>query len=164
MCHKANLSLVNLKTDILYFWMNWLLNQLNILSAASVFSSVTLRLYSIIKTLIIITLSSEDIYLVYLFVDWSKINNTLICLLITLSTCWIILIIYTEDKTCCYSKEESSDIKEIADKADASAVTVKILIHRAKDYTSVINTSAKDTSVIFSSLSILLNDSTFHFS
>ena len=76
----------------------------------------------------------------------------------------MILIIYTEDKTCCYSKEKDLDIKEIADKANASAVTVKILIYRAEDYTSVINISAEDTLVIFSSLSTLLNDSIFYFS
>ena len=74
------------------------------------------------------------------------------------------LIIYAEDKTCCYSKEEDSDIKETADEADALVITVKVLIYRAEDYVSVINTSAEDTSVIFSSLSTLFNDSTFYLS
>ena len=76
----------------------------------------------------------------------------------------MILIIYTEDKTYHYNKERDSDIKETADIADTLAVTVKILIYRAEDYTSVINTSAEDTSVIFSSLSTLSNNSTFYFS
>ena len=74
------------------------------------------------------------------------------------------LIICTEDKTCHYDKEENSDIKEIADMADTSAVTVKILIYRAEDYASVINISAEGTSVIFSLLSTLSDDSTFYFS
>ena len=73
------------------------------------------------------------------------------------------LIICTEDKTCCYNKEESLNVKEIADVTDASAVTVKILIYEAEDYTSVINISAEDTSVIFSLLSTLSDDSTFYF-
>ena len=76
----------------------------------------------------------------------------------------MILIIYTEDKTYCYKEEKSLSIKEIADVTDTSAVTVKILIYEAEDYISVINISAEGTSVIFSSLSILLDDSTFHFS
>ena len=76
----------------------------------------------------------------------------------------MILIIYAEDKTYCCNKEENLDIKETADMTDASAVTVKILIYEAEDYTSVINTSAKGTSVIFSSLSTLLNDSIFYLS
>ena len=76
----------------------------------------------------------------------------------------MILIIYAEDKTYCYNKEESSDIKETADIADVSTVTVKILIYEAEDYTSVINISAEGTSVTFSSLSTLFNDSTFYFS
>ena len=74
------------------------------------------------------------------------------------------LIIYIEDKTYHYDKEKSSGIKEITDKTDASAVTVKILIYRAKDYTSVINISAEDTSVISSSLSTLFSNSTFYLS
>ena len=73
------------------------------------------------------------------------------------------LIIYTKDKTYYYNKEEDSDIKEIADKTDVSAVTVKILIYEAEDYTSVINISAEGTSVISLSLSTLFNDSIFHF-
>ena len=73
------------------------------------------------------------------------------------------LIIYTEDKICHYDKEESSDIKETADITDISAVTVKILIYKAEDYTSVINISAEDTSVIFSSLSTLLSNNIFYF-
>ena len=76
----------------------------------------------------------------------------------------MILIIYIEDKTCYYSKEKNSDIKETADKTDTSAVTVKILIYRAEDYISVINIFTEGTLVIFSSLSTLLNDSIFHFS
>ena len=76
----------------------------------------------------------------------------------------MILIIYIEDKTYCYSKEKSSDIKKIADKTDASAVIVKVLIYKVEDYTSVINISAEDTLVIFSSLSTLFNDSIFYFS
>ena len=72
------------------------------------------------------------------------------------------LIIYAEDKAYHYNKKESSDIKETADKTDTLAVTVKILIYRAKDYTSVINISAKDTSVIFLSLSTLSDNSIFH--
>ena len=72
------------------------------------------------------------------------------------------LIIYTEDKTYHYNKERNSDIKETADITDASVITVKVLIHRAEDYTSVINTSAKDTLVTFSSLSTLSNNSTFY--
>ena len=75
----------------------------------------------------------------------------------------MILIIYTEDKTCHYDKEGSSDIKETADITDALAVTVKILIYEAEDYISVINISAEDTSVIFLSLSTLFNDDAFHF-
>ena len=75
------------------------------------------------------------------------------------------LIIYTEDKIYYYSKEKDSDIEEIADKADISAVTVKILIYRAVDYISVISISVKDSSVFFfSSLSTLLNNDAFHFS
>ena len=74
------------------------------------------------------------------------------------------LIIYAEDKTYCYNKEEDSDIKETADVTDASAVTVKVLIYKAEDYVSVINISAKDTLVIFSSLSTLLNDDIFYLS
>ena len=76
----------------------------------------------------------------------------------------MILIIYTEDKIYHYDKEKSSDIKEIADKADTLAVTVKIFIYRAEDYISVINISAEDTSVIFSSLSTLFSSSIFYFS
>ena len=72
------------------------------------------------------------------------------------------LTIYAEDKTYCYDEEESSDIKETADMTDTSAVTVKVFIYEAEDYTSVINTSAEDTSVAFSSLSTLLNNSTFY--
>ena len=75
----------------------------------------------------------------------------------------MILIIYAEDKTYHYSKEKNSDIKETADKADTSAVTVKILIYEAEDYISVINISAEDTSVIFLSLSTLFSSDTFHF-
>ena len=75
----------------------------------------------------------------------------------------MILIIYTEDKTYCCGKKEDSGIKETADKTDVSAVTVKVLIYEAEDCVSVINISAEDTSVAFSSLSTLLNDSTFHF-
>ena len=71
---------------------------------------------------------------------------------------------YIKDKTCYCSKERSSGIKEITDKADASVITVKIFIYEAEDYTSVISISAERTSVIFSSLSTLLNDSTFYFS
>ena len=74
----------------------------------------------------------------------------------------MILIIYTEDKTCYYGKEKSSGIKETADVADASAVTVKVLIHEAEDYISVINISAEDTLVISSSLSTLFSGSTFY--
>ena len=74
----------------------------------------------------------------------------------------MILIIYTEDKTYHYNKEGSSGIKETVNKTNAAVIIVKILIHRAEDYTSVISTSAEDTSVIFSSLSTLLNNSTFH--
>ena len=76
----------------------------------------------------------------------------------------MILIIYTENKTYHYNKEENSDIKETADITDVSAVTVKILIYRAEDYISVINISAEDTSVIFLSLSTLLSNNTFYFS
>ena len=76
----------------------------------------------------------------------------------------MILIIYTEDKTYHYGKEESTDIKEIADKTDISVITVKILIYRAEDYISVISIFTEDTSVIFSSLSTLFNDSTFYLS
>ena len=76
----------------------------------------------------------------------------------------MILIIYAEDKTYYYNEEENSDVKETANITDVSAVTVKVLIYRAEDYTSVINISAKDTSVIFLSLSILLNDDAFYFS
>ena len=76
----------------------------------------------------------------------------------------MILIIYIEDKTYCYNKEGGSDIKEIADKANTSVITVKILIYRAEDYISVINISAEGTSVIFLSLSTLSDDSTFYFS
>ena len=76
----------------------------------------------------------------------------------------MILTIYTEDKTCHYDKEKSLSIKETADITNTSAVTVKIFIHKAEDYTSVINTSAEDTSVTSLSLSTLLHDSTFHFS
>ena len=73
------------------------------------------------------------------------------------------LTICTEDKTCCYSKEENLDIKETADKTDISTVTVKILIYRAEDYTSVINISAEDTLITSSSLSTLLSNNIFHF-
>ena len=114
--------------------------------------------------MIIITLSSEDAHLIYLSVDWSEINSTLIYLSVTLSACWITLIICVEDKTCYYDKEESLSIKETADIADTSAVIVKILIYEAEDYTSVINISAEDTSVIFSSLSTLFSNDAFHFS
>ena len=114
--------------------------------------------------MIITTLSSDNAHLVYLSVDWPKINSTLICLLVTLSAYWMILTICTENKTCHYDKERSSDIKETADIADISAVTVKILIHKAEDYISVINISAEGTSAISSSLSTLLNDSIFYFS
>ena len=76
----------------------------------------------------------------------------------------MILIIYTENKTYYYSKEKNSDIKETADKTDASVITVKILIYKVEDYISVINISAENTSVIFSSLSTLFNDSIFYFS
>ena len=76
----------------------------------------------------------------------------------------MILIIYAEDRIYHYSKKRSSDIKETADKTDASVITVKILIYRAVDYTSVISTSAKDSLVIFfSSLNTLSDDSTFYF-
>ena len=74
------------------------------------------------------------------------------------------LIIYIEDKTYCYSKEKNSDIKEITNIADVSAVIVKVFIHKAEDYTSVINISAEDTSVTFSSLSTLFNSNAFYFS
>ena len=74
------------------------------------------------------------------------------------------LIIYAENKTYYCDKERSSDIKETADVADISAVIVKILVCEAEDYTSVINTSTEDTSVISSLLSTLLNSSIFHFS
>ena len=73
------------------------------------------------------------------------------------------LIIYIEDKTYCYSEEKSLSIKETADIADTSVVTVKVFIYRAEDYTSVINISVKGTSVIFSSLSTLFSDNVFHF-
>ena len=73
------------------------------------------------------------------------------------------LIIYIEDKTYYYNKERNSDVKETADIADTLVITVKVLIHRAEDYTSVINISAEDTSVISLLLSILSDDSTFHF-
>ena len=76
----------------------------------------------------------------------------------------MILIIYIEDKTYCYNKEEDLSIKETADITDVSAVTVKVLIYRAEDYASVINISAEGTSVISSSLSTLFNDDVFHFS
>ena len=112
--------------------------------------------------MIIIILSSDDTHLIYLSVDWSKINSTLIYLLITLSTYWMTLTIYTEDKTYHCDKEGNSDIKETADITDTSAVTVKILIYRAEDYISVINISAIDTSAISSSLSTLLNNSAFY--
>ena len=74
------------------------------------------------------------------------------------------LIICAEDKTYCYSKEEDLNIKETADIADALAVTVKVLVYRAEDYTSVINISAEDTSVISSLLSTLSDSSVFYFS
>ena len=74
------------------------------------------------------------------------------------------LIIYTENKTYYYNKKRNSDVKETANKADTSAVTVKVLIYKAEDYASVINTSAEDTSVTSSSLSTLLSNSTFYFS
>ena len=76
----------------------------------------------------------------------------------------MILTICTENKTCHYDKEKDSGIKKTADIADTSAVTVKILIYRAEDYISVINISAEDTLVIFSSLSTFSDDSTFYFS
>ena len=72
------------------------------------------------------------------------------------------LTICAEDKTYCYGKEKSSDIKETADITDASAVIVKVLIYRAEDYTSVINISAEGTSVTSSLLSTLLSNSTFY--
>ena len=72
------------------------------------------------------------------------------------------LIIYTEDKTCHYDKERNLDIKKTADKTDASAVTVKILIYRAEDYISVINISAEGTSVISLSLSTLSDNNAFY--
>ena len=121
-------------------------------------------MYSIVKTLIITTLSSEGAHLIYLSIDWSEINDILICLLVTLSAYWMILTICTEDKTCCYNKERDLSIKETVNIADVSAVTVKILIYEAEDYISVINISAEDTSVIFSSLSTLLNDDAFYLS
>ena len=74
------------------------------------------------------------------------------------------LITYIENKTYHYSKEKNSDIKETANMTDISAVIVKILIYEAEDYTSVISISAENTSVIFSSLSILSDDSIFYFS
>ena len=75
------------------------------------------------------------------------------------------LTIYTKNKTYYYNKEKDSDIKETADKADTSAVTVKILIYEAVNYISVINISAEDSLVIFSSLLSILSDSSiFHFS
>ena len=74
----------------------------------------------------------------------------------------MILIIYAENKTYYYSKEKSSDIKEITNITDTSAVTVKILIYEAEDYISVINISAENTSVISSSLSTLSDNSTFY--
>ena len=159
-----SLSLIDSEINTSNFWINWLFNWLNVLSAASVFSSVTLRLCSIVEILIIITLSSEGTHLICLSVGWPEINGALICLLITLSACWMTLIIYAEDKTYHCGKEGSSDIKEIADIADASAVTVKVLIYEAEDCASVINTSARGTSVISSSLSTLLSNSAFHFS
>ena len=76
----------------------------------------------------------------------------------------MILIIYTENKICCYNKEESSDIKETVNKTDILVITVKILIYEAEDYILVINTSAEDTSVIFLSLSTFLSNSTFYLS
>ena len=112
--------------------------------------------------MIIIILPSEDTHLICLSVDWSKINSTLIYLLVTLSAYWMTLIIYAEDKTYYYDKERDSDIKEIADKTDTSVVTVKILICRTEDYTSVISISAEDTSVIFSLLSTLSNSNIFY--
>ena len=75
----------------------------------------------------------------------------------------MILIICIVDKTCHYDKEESSDIKEIADITDVSAVTVKILIYKAENDALIINISAEDTSVIFSSLSTLFSNDVFHF-
>ena len=74
----------------------------------------------------------------------------------------MILTICTEDKTYYYDKEEGLGIKETANKADVSAVIVKILIYKAEDYTSVINISAEDTSVIFSLLSTLSNSNAFY--
>ena len=77
----------------------------------------------------------------------------------------MILIIYAEEKTYYCSKKRSSDVKETADKTDTSVITVKVPIYKAVDYISVINTSAKDSSVIFFSLlSTLLNDSIFYLS
>ena len=75
----------------------------------------------------------------------------------------MILIIYIKDKTYHYDEEENLNVKEIADITDVSAVTVKILIYEAEDYISVINISAKDTSVISSLLNTFFDDSTFYF-
>ena len=76
----------------------------------------------------------------------------------------MILIIYAEDKTYCYDKEGSLNIKETAGITDTSAVTVMIFIYRAEGYISVINISAEDTSVISSLLSILFSNDAFYFS
>ena len=76
----------------------------------------------------------------------------------------MILTICIKDKTCCYNKEKSSDIKETADKTDTSVITVKILIYRAEDYISVINISAEDTSVTFLSLNTLFSNDIFYLS
>ena len=74
------------------------------------------------------------------------------------------LIIYAEDKTYCYNKEEDLSIKETADITNVSAVTVKVLIYRAEDYISVINISAEGTSVTSLLLSTLSDDNVFHLS
>ena len=74
------------------------------------------------------------------------------------------LIICAEDKIYHYDKERSSGIKETADEADTSVITVKILIYEAEDYTLVISISTKSTSVIFSSLNTLSDSNAFYFS
>ena len=74
----------------------------------------------------------------------------------------MILIIYVEDKTYCYDEEGNSGIKETADKADASVITVKVLIYKAEDYISVINISAEGTSVTSSLLSTLSDSNIFY--
>ena len=76
----------------------------------------------------------------------------------------MILTICTEDKTYYYDEEKNLSIKETADIADASAVTVKVLIYEAEDYASVISISAEDTSVTSSSSSTLFSSNAFYLS